>query len=266
MEVCCGGILGMGETLEKRAEFAPTSPNSTRRGAAELPQPRPGTPFGDLGRVARGRGAQAAPPSGWQCRAHMLRFAGGRRSHSATSAPSRASSAESTPSYVGNLPDHAGRPAEAEFELLTTCRCRSRRSTRPSSDGPKFKRLHRPNPTARRVQRLFRPAARLGLEPPRFCEECGRGGSCRSGPTAGRRSARGTACWTPRTSRRGDGASRAKSQNCTDERDGRAPMTSAAPRCSRRTGHPRRPRSAGGRRRRRAVWAWLAPRSSRRPR
>jgi len=49
MEVCCGGILGMGETLEQRAEFAA---NLAELDPHEVPlnflNPRPGTPFGDL--------------------------------------------------------------------------------------------------------------------------------------------------------------------------------------------------------------------------
>jgi biotin synthase len=49
MEVCCGGIVGMGESLEQRAEFA------AQLGELEPDEvplnflnPRPGTPFGDL--------------------------------------------------------------------------------------------------------------------------------------------------------------------------------------------------------------------------
>lgn len=49
MEVCSGGILGMGETLEQRAEFAA---DLAELNPDEVPlnflNPRPGTPFGDL--------------------------------------------------------------------------------------------------------------------------------------------------------------------------------------------------------------------------
>jgi biotin synthase len=49
MEVCCGGIVGMGETIEQRAEFAA---QLGELGPDEVPlnflNPRPGTPFGDM--------------------------------------------------------------------------------------------------------------------------------------------------------------------------------------------------------------------------
>jgi biotin synthase len=49
MEVCCGGIVGMGESLEQRAEFAA---QLSELAPDEVPlnflNPRPGTPFGDL--------------------------------------------------------------------------------------------------------------------------------------------------------------------------------------------------------------------------
>ena len=66
MEVCCGGIVGMGETLEQRAEFAA---QLAELEPDEVPlnflNPRPGTPFGDLpvmegqGRAAHHRGLPA---------------------------------------------------------------------------------------------------------------------------------------------------------------------------------------------------------------
>src|SRR4051794_37612395 len=49
MEVCCGGIVGMGETIEQRAEFAgqlgTLAPDEV---PMNFLNPRPGTPFGDL--------------------------------------------------------------------------------------------------------------------------------------------------------------------------------------------------------------------------
>lgn len=52
MEVCSGGILGMGETLEQRAEFAV---QLAELDPHEVPMnfldPRPGTPFAEIGRA-----------------------------------------------------------------------------------------------------------------------------------------------------------------------------------------------------------------------
>ena len=49
MELCCGGLVGMGETLEQRAELAAQLGELEPH---EVPlnflNPRPGTPFGDL--------------------------------------------------------------------------------------------------------------------------------------------------------------------------------------------------------------------------
>ena len=70
MEVCCGGIVGMGETVEQRAEFAA---QLAELEPDEVPLnfliPRPGTPFGDLGPARPGRADARSPPSASRCRA-----------------------------------------------------------------------------------------------------------------------------------------------------------------------------------------------------
>ena len=79
MEVCCGGILGMGETLEQRAEFAA---NLAELDPHEVPlnflNPRPGTPFGDLDVLPASEALKAVAAFRLALPRTMLRFAGGR--------------------------------------------------------------------------------------------------------------------------------------------------------------------------------------------
>ncbi|MGB6760984.1 biotin synthase BioB, partial [Mycobacterium sp.] len=79
MEVCCGGILGMGETVEQRAEFAA---NLAALDPDEVPlnflNPRPGTPFGDLEVLPASEALKAVAAFRLALPRTMLRFAGGR--------------------------------------------------------------------------------------------------------------------------------------------------------------------------------------------
>jgi biotin synthase len=79
MEVCCGGILGMGETLEQRAEFAlqlaALEPDEV---PLNFLNPRPGTPFGDLPVMEAGDALRAIAVFRLALPRTILRFAGGR--------------------------------------------------------------------------------------------------------------------------------------------------------------------------------------------
>jgi biotin synthase len=79
MEVCCGGIVGMGETLEQRAEFAA---QLGELDPDEVPlnflNPRPGTPFADLPVMAGADALRTIAAFRLALPRTILRYAGGR--------------------------------------------------------------------------------------------------------------------------------------------------------------------------------------------
>jgi biotin synthase len=79
MEVCCGGIVGMGETLEQRAEFAAQLATLT---PDEVPlnflNPRPGTPFGDQEPLSAADALRTIAAFRLAMPRTILRYAGGR--------------------------------------------------------------------------------------------------------------------------------------------------------------------------------------------
>jgi len=79
MEVCCGGILGLGETLEQRAEFAAQLGELKPH---EVPlnflNPRPGTPLGDQPVVEAKDALRAIAAFRLALPHTILRYAGGR--------------------------------------------------------------------------------------------------------------------------------------------------------------------------------------------
>ena len=79
MEVCCGGIVGMGETLAQRAEFAA---QLAAIDPDEVPlnflDPRPGTPFAGLEPLDSADALRAVAAFRLALPRTVLRFAGGR--------------------------------------------------------------------------------------------------------------------------------------------------------------------------------------------
>jgi biotin synthase len=79
MEVCCGAIVGMGESLEQRAELAcelaAVAPDEV---PLNFLDPRPGTPFAALGAPSAGEALRAIAAFRLALPRTILRFAGGR--------------------------------------------------------------------------------------------------------------------------------------------------------------------------------------------
>jgi biotin synthase len=119
MEVCCGGILGMGETLEQRAEFAA---NLAELDPHEVPlnflNPRPGTPFGDLEVLPASEALKAVAAFRLALPRTMLRFAGGREITLGDLGAKKGILGGINAVIVGIFLTTLGRPAESDLELL----------------------------------------------------------------------------------------------------------------------------------------------------
>ncbi|MCV7191730.1 biotin synthase BioB [Mycolicibacterium brumae] len=119
MEVCCGGILGMGETLEQRAEFAA---DLAALNPHEVPlnflNPRPGTPFGDLEVLPAAEALKAVAAFRLALPKTMLRFAGGREITLGDLGAKQGILGGINAVIVGNYLTTLGRPAESDLQLL----------------------------------------------------------------------------------------------------------------------------------------------------
>jgi biotin synthase len=119
MEVCCGGILGMGETLEQRAEFAAQlaalSPDEV---PLNFLNPRPGTPFGDLPVMDARDALRAVAAFRLALPRTVLRFAGGREITLGDLAVDGMLGGINAV-IVGNYLTTLGRPATADLDMLS---------------------------------------------------------------------------------------------------------------------------------------------------
>jgi biotin synthase len=79
MELCCGGLVGMGETLEQRAELAAQlSELEPHEVPLNFLNPRPGTPFGDLEPMPANDALRTIAAFRLALPRTILRYAGGR--------------------------------------------------------------------------------------------------------------------------------------------------------------------------------------------
>ena len=119
MEVCCGGILGMGESLEQRAEFAQ---DLAALNPTEVPMnfldPRPGTPFEGREPLAAKDALRAIGAFRLALPKTILRFAGGRELTLGDLGAEQGLLGGINAVIVGNYLTTLGRPAEQDLDML----------------------------------------------------------------------------------------------------------------------------------------------------
>ena len=118
MELCCGGIVGMGESLEQRAEFgielAALEPDEV---PLNFLNPRPGTPFGDRTPMSAVDALRAVATFRLVMPRTILRFAGGREITLGDLA-ARGVRGGINAMIVGNYLTTLGRPAVVDLTML----------------------------------------------------------------------------------------------------------------------------------------------------
>lgn len=119
MEVCCGGIVGMGESLAQRAEFAM---DLQELDPTEVPlnffDPRPGTPFADLEPMPVKDALRTIAAFRLALPKTILRFAGGRELTLGDLGAEQGLLGGINAVIVGNYLTTLGRPAERDIDML----------------------------------------------------------------------------------------------------------------------------------------------------
>ncbi|WP_433477587.1 biotin synthase BioB [Spirillospora sp. CA-142024] len=120
MEVCCGGIVGMGETIEQRAEFAA---QLAELEPDEVPlnflAPRPGTPFAGYPLVEGTEALKTIAAFRLALPRTILRYAGGRELTLGDLGTRDGMLGGINAIIVGNYLTTLGRPAQKDLDLLT---------------------------------------------------------------------------------------------------------------------------------------------------
>jgi biotin synthase len=120
MEVCCGGIIGMGESLEQRAEFAS---QLAELEPDEVPMnfldPRPGTPFAELDVTQTADALRAIAAFRLALPRTVLRYAGGRELTLGDLGTRQGVLGGINAVIVGNYLTTLGRSPDEDLALLT---------------------------------------------------------------------------------------------------------------------------------------------------
>jgi biotin synthase len=123
MEVCCGGIIGLGETVAQRAEFAAQLASLA---PDEVPMnfliPQPGTPYETYDVVEGTDALRTVAAFRLALPRTILRFAGGRELTLGDLGAERGMLGGINAIIVGNYLTNLGRPAQADLEMLTELR------------------------------------------------------------------------------------------------------------------------------------------------
>jgi biotin synthase len=123
MEVCCGGIIGLGETVAQRAEFAA---QLAALDPDEVPMnfliPQPGTPYETYDVVAGTEALKTVAAFRLALPRTILRFAGGRELTLGDLGAEQGMLGGINAIIVGNYLTNLGRPAQADLDMLTGLR------------------------------------------------------------------------------------------------------------------------------------------------